>query len=266
MGRLGLILVLLMGASCARTPALVEKGLPQELVIYYFYDELCASCDGLEKFNEIAARELEGVRDRYPYTLQTANVYIKANRELYTRVTDEMGLDRGSLELPLLIIGGRVFQGYEAISRNLREMFLVAGEDLFINRRVYNPGTRKTGKDLFQDYPINNDHLTLVYFYRITCDECNRVKPLIDALPAAVSLGDRDIPLDIIRINTRSGNNNERVAAFFEEYQVPDDDRMVPIIFLSHTYLAGAEAIESRLQAALIESSPGFRKNILPDH
>ncbi|MDR2631135.1 MAG: hypothetical protein LBC60_09450 [Spirochaetaceae bacterium] len=59
------------------------------------------------------------------------------------------------------------------------------------------------------------------------------------------------VPLDIIRINTRSGNNSERVTAFFDRYQVPDEDRMVPIIFLADSYLAGFQAITVVLDARL---------------
>jgi hypothetical protein len=124
---------------------------------------------------------------------------------------------------------------------------LTAGEDLFVNKRVYNPGKKKTGKELFDDYRTRPGHLSLVYFYRITCEECGKVTPLIDSLPGNIKVEGRALPLDIIRINTRSGNNAERIAAFFERYQVPDEDRMVPIVFLADTYLAGHEAIAAGL-------------------
>jgi hypothetical protein len=124
---------------------------------------------------------------------------------------------------------------------------LSAGEDLFVYKRVYNPKEKKTGDRLFEDYSIQPDHLSLVYFYRTTCDECGKVTPFINSLPEKIMLGARALPPDIIRINTRSGNNSERIAAFFEQYQVPDEDRMVPIVFLADTYLAGYEAITTGL-------------------
>ncbi|MDR3166664.1 MAG: hypothetical protein LBT93_01865, partial [Treponema sp.] len=166
-------------------------------------------------------------------------------------IIDSLGLDGNTLELPLLIAGGRIFSGNERIAQNLREALLTAGEDLFVHKRVYNPKEKKTGDRLFADYRIRPDHLSLVYFYRITCEECGKVTPFIDSLPGNVTVEGTAVPLDIIRINTRSGNNSERIAAFFEQYQVPDEDRVVPIVFLADTYLAGYAAITAGLVPAL---------------
>jgi hypothetical protein len=57
--------------------------------------------------------------------------------------------------------------------------------------------------------------------------------------------------VDIIKINTRSGNNGERITAFFDAYQVPDEDRVVPIVFTASGYYAGLERISKDLPAEL---------------
>jgi hypothetical protein len=124
-------IALLFATACSKPP--VKAALPARIDIYYFYDELCASCDGTEEFRTIAEEALAGVREQYPYAIHTNNVFRKSGRELYERITGEMGLDRDMLELPLLIADGRVFQGNEGIARNLREAFLSAGERLFGN-------------------------------------------------------------------------------------------------------------------------------------
>ncbi|MDR2029385.1 MAG: hypothetical protein LBP93_07600 [Treponema sp.] len=252
------LLVFTFGTGCNREtggvpePALLrEADLPERVELYYFYEELCQSCDGAAEFDAIAAAELEGVRDRYPYAIHRINVFLQGNQGLYQGMLDSLGLDRSAPELPLLIAGGRVFSGNEGIAKNLREAFLTAGEDLFVYKRVYNPAEKKTGDQLFDDYSIQPDHLSLVYFYRTTCGECGKVTPLINSLPEEITVGDRALPLDIIRMNTRSGNNSERIAAFFDQYQVPDEDRMVPIVFLADTYLAGYEAISAGLVPCL---------------
>ena len=250
--------VLAFGTGCSREAGGVSEPasppaaeLPDRVDMYYFYEELCLSCDWSAEFDETAAAELDGVRDRYPYAIHRINVFLGENRELYRRTFDSLGLDPDALELPLLIAGGRVFSGNEGIERNLREAFLTAGEDLFVYKRVYNPKEKKTGDRLFADYRIQPDRVSLVYFYRITCEECGRVTPFINSLPEKITAAGTALPLDIIRINTRSGNNSERIAAFFEQYQVPDEDRMVPIVFLADTYLAGYEAVAAGLVPAL---------------
>jgi len=237
----------------------------EKIIAYFFYEELCSLChDDEEKFLSILKDKLPlAERDQYPNNFQSTNIYNTVGRQTYVRVTDELGLDREMLQTPFLVLGGRVFQGYDSISSNIRETYLTAAEDLYVYNRPYNPLTRKTGANLFDDYPVNPDNVSIVYFYRITCPECAQVTPIINALPKTISVNGREQALDIIRINTRSGNNSERVTAFFDAWQVPDKDRMVPIVFFSDTYLAGIEAISSELQQNLRKPAKPWR--LLPE-
>jgi thiol-disulfide isomerase/thioredoxin len=263
---IAILLVLVLNAGCSRETGRVpepdsprQAELPDRVELYYFYEELCLSCDGAAEFDKIAETGLAGIRDRYPYVIHRINVFLQGNRELYQRICDSLGLDRNNLELPVLIAGGRVFSGNERIRENFREAFLTSGEDLFVNKRVYNPKEKKTGAELFTDYSIRPDHLSMVYFYRTTCEECGKVTPFIDSLPENIRVDGKALSLDVIRINTRSGNNSERIAAFFEQYQVPDEDRVVPIVFLADTYLAGYEAVAAGLIPRL-ETTPRLNR------
>jgi hypothetical protein len=222
---------------------------------------LCGSCeDSKDRFISILGEKLPfAEREQYPNSFHLTNVYENVGRTQYVRVTDDLGIDREMLTFPLLILGGRVFQGFDSIGSNIREAYLTAAEDLYVYKRPYNPKTRKTGENLFDDYSVNPDNITIVYFYRITCEECGQVTPIVNALPKTVSVDGRERSVDVIRLNTRSGNNGERVAAFFEAWQVPDKDRMVPIIFFSDSYLAGIEAISSGLSKGLSNKAIPWR-------
>jgi thiol-disulfide isomerase/thioredoxin len=240
--------------------SLEGKGLPEKVELFFFYEQSCEICDELEQFYETLFEELPSEdRALYPHLIYTINTVSAEGRKTYERVTDAMGLDRLLLQAPLLIAGGRVFQGHETIADNIREAFLTAAEDIFVNQRFYNPALKKTGPRLFDDYSLNPGHVTLVYFYRIVCPYCEKASPVIDSLPKTIVSGGREVPLDIIRINTRSGNNNERVMAFFEKYQVPDDKRRVPIVFLAGGYLSGVEPITGEL-AGQLALQPGVNK------
>lgn len=241
-------LVLLI-CGCSRTEPTPE--LPEEITLYYFHDTVCGSCDGAERFYDLASQELAGVRERYPYRIVVANVYETEGRDLYGQVTDELGLDRDSLSLPLMIAGGKVYSGLDTIGDNLQEAYLVAGEDLFDRGMVYNPKIKNTGDTLFENFAPDPKKATLLYFYRITCEECGQTAPVIDALPAAVTVDGRKVEVEILRINTRSGNNGERITALFEAYQVPQEDQKVPIVFLAQGYLAGYDAIFSEAVSRL---------------
>jgi thiol-disulfide isomerase/thioredoxin len=243
----------------AGPPSITAPASPAEqekINAYFFYEELCGLCrTDIDQFQAILQEKLPfAEREQYPNNIHIANAHESAGRSLYVEVTDELGLDRENLQSPLLILGGRVFQGYDNISANIREAYLTAAEDLYINKKPYKPRTKKTGDELFADYPVTPDHVTIVYYYRITCPECAKATPLIDALPTHIVVNGVEKPLDIIRINTRSGNNNERIAAFFEAWHVPDSDRMVPILFFAGSYLAGYEAISGNLQQRLSQT------------
>jgi hypothetical protein len=253
----------LSGAAVPDAPApnaaVPEAADPREPVrAYFFYEELCSLCQtDQERFTSILREKLPlAERDQYPNAFYMINAYSTTGRQEYVRVTDDLGLDRSALQFPFLALGGRVFQGYDSIANNIREAYLTAAEDLYVYGRPYNPRLRKTGDSLFDDYPVNPDHVTLVYYYRVTCPECAKVTPLIDALPETAPTAAGERPLDIIRINTRSGNNGERIAAFFEAWQVPDGDRVVPIVFFPDSYFAGYEAISGALQRLGGEAGP----------
>ena len=232
--------------------SLEGKTLPDKVELFYFYEQSCEVCDELDEFYRILSEHLpHELRDQTPHLIYTINTFSIEGRKTYEKLTGAMGLDRSLLQVPLLVAGGRIFQGNETIANNIREAFLTAAEDLFVNQKFYNPALKKSGPRLFEDYPLNPSHITLVYFYRIVCPYCEEANPVINSLPQTLTLDGRQIPLDIIRINTRSGNNNERVMAFFDHYQVPNEDRKVPIVFLAGTYLSGPEAIGAELLTRL---------------
>ena len=54
-------------------------------------------------------------------------------------------------------------------------------------------------------------------------------------------------PQQVVRINTRSGRNDEVIQAFFAMYGVPEEEQMVPIVFTARGYLAGYDAISADL-------------------
>ncbi|GHU78997.1 hypothetical protein FACS189462_4380 [Spirochaetia bacterium] len=220
-------------------------------------------CSVLTEYYAILDEQIPGdVRERYPHDFLTYNVFQTVGKAEYERITDEMGFDRDSLSLPFMIAGGRVFQGLDTIKNNILEAYLTVGEELFVYKRVYSPAAKKTGPRLFEDYPVSADHANIVFFYRTTCPQCAQIIPVIDELAPSVTAGGVTYPLDITRFNTRAGNNNERISAFFEAYNVPDEDRLVPIIFFGDSYLTGVEPIKAELQSRL-EKAPDPSSKIL---
>ena len=90
--------------------------------------------------------------------------------------------------------------------------------------------------------------VSAVYFYREDCEECQDMAHFWDSFPEE---------FQIAELESRTGDNGTQIRRLFEEYQVPDEDQMVPFVFLKDTYLAGQESIEGNLQK-MLEGGEGF--------
>jgi len=235
-----------------------ENNLPDMIQMFFIYDEICANCDGTEDFFALVHEQLGDVT--HPYVIETINIYSAGGQGRFEFFAGELlDVDASTLLLPVLIVNGLAYQGMNAIAGNLLEAVLTAGNDLFVRGHVFNPRYQRDGVELFADYTADPDNLTLVYFYRTVCPACLEVEPLIDALPEVVDIDGRRVYVDLIRINTRSGNNRERVIAFFEAYNVPDQYRRVPIIFTASGFYTGPEAIAGMLEGLGQSDRLGFR-------
>lgn len=92
----------------------------------------------------------------------------------------------------------------------------------------------------------------LRYVYIPACESCAKVKKLLTQLPERLPLqdgGEEEAPLEIESIDLTESLN--LVEGLFDAYAVPEADRIVPIVFLSGSYIAGGDAILAELPAAL---------------
>jgi hypothetical protein len=124
--------------SGARPPELVEK-----VELYYFYEGLCESCGKPGKYFAMLNEKLpSNERNRYPNDFPVYNVYRAFGRSKYEQITDSMDINRDTLTLPVLIAGGRVFQGFETIA----DSYLAGAEAISAGLQSYlerSPGSAK---------------------------------------------------------------------------------------------------------------------------
>ena len=250
-----LLPLLLILAACGNnnTPEAPPRELPDRLEMFFIYEESCAACDGTEDFFAL----LHDIDIPYPYMVYTVNIYDQGGPQRFEELAqDLLGADAGSLRLPVLILHGRAYQGMNDIAANLHEAVLTAGHDLFTMGYVFNPRYKRTGPELFADYIINPGSITLVYFYRIVCPACEEIEHFFEALPEEVN----GMPVEVIRINTRSGNNRERLLAFLDFYNVPNEYRRVPIVFTADGFYGGPDNITELFSSGLEQiSRPGLQ-------
>lgn len=195
----------------------VEK----KVMIYFFHDTACGSCDGTKEFRELVTKQLEPYKQSCPYELFLFNIFKNNERENAAAILSQYDVEIGSLYFPVVMVNGRIYEGMEAIQQNLKAEFLGQTE------------------------------LKALYFYRDDCDECNQLKPYLDSLPDEVAIDGENIPFRLDMLASRSGNNGEILRQFFIKWNVPEEKQMVPFMILGDQYLAGIDDIQENLLSML---------------
>jgi len=120
------------GAS-AEVSAPQELALSKTIEMFYFFDEICTSCIDDELFFQLFREEASDVADMYPYRLIPVNVARASGRQVFADRMAEFGHPIENITFPVMMVNSHLYQGYESIRQNIREAFLVAGEDIFID-------------------------------------------------------------------------------------------------------------------------------------
>ena len=73
----------------------------------------------------------------------------------------------------------------------------------------------------------------------------------MESLPEILDCNGTETSFHLISLNSREGDNGKLIREMFETYNVPEEDQMVPFVFLTDSYLAGEEAIRDNLETKL---------------
>lgn len=102
----------------------------------------------------------------------------------------------------------------------------------------------------------------VVYVYVTACESCAKVEDILNNLPEQIKVqtkkGEVISAVNVEKIEL--SENLSQVQKLFETCQVPEEDRITPIIFVGENYLAGVQKIEEHLYSWLSEG-----KGFLPE-
>lgn len=216
---------------------------PEEFV---YFDDTCSVCDVSQDDLDIVdifyfydtkedadiSSVVEDQLSKYNYELHSYDVL--ENAIFFEDFMYDLNLQTSSF--PIIVIGGNILS--KNFDKDLEEQLLVHFEEQRNNVDVVFENSLKTD-ELFNQFEVDVNKNTLLYFYRIGCESC------INITDTMLKIDESQV--DILRFNTRSGRNIDRLYVLFDKYQVLEEDRVVPIIFLNDTYLAGDEAINEFL-------------------
>jgi len=101
---------------------------------------------------------------------------------------------------------------------------------------------------LFSSFVQAQEQLCLYFFYGEGCPHCGRVEPFIEQIQS----DDPTVQVKIFEVyNERE--NTLLLQSYFESYNVPQNQRGVPVVFIGDTYLVGDTPILENLEAKIEE-------------
>lgn len=253
------VLIFIMGFFLLPDAALAIRAEPVEsgadsVPIYYFYHNPCAACDTEGEFVEFFNQEVGDVKESAQYHMTLVNVF-QAGEELMNQAAEEAGVPQESRKAPLLIVGNRWIQGEGAIQKQFRPLFCqvfgienssVPGESA-ANQK--DSGASSLSEPEAEGLPpIDKNSLYLRYYYTASCQDCQKVKPLLD------QAGEQVAGLRIDRLSLADTTRVPEIQELFRRFDVPEGQRQVPIVFWENGYLSGVTAISEGLQEAAASS------------
>lgn len=215
--------VLWMSTLCA-------AGQEEELLpIYFFHNTACGSCDGTEEFVQTVRDQISYYKEDAPYELLMYNVFKTGGLQEWEKVKETYGLEKEDYFFPVMVLDGVMYTGMDQIKSELHRAYLQASD------------------------------IAALYFYREDCQECIDMEPFWKTVSEELQNGTLEAEGRILALESRTGENGTRIRTLFEQYEVPQEDQMVPFVFLEEGYLAGQESIESELKE-MLKTGNGFTK------
>ena len=190
--------------------------------VLYFYENYCESCDPEAEFAKDFF-ELTGIAlSRCDF--KGYNVARSGGRSAFEEFCREHSLEDAAL--PLTEVDGRA-----STSEAMRF-------ERICPRRPF----------------LGRARIAVLYLYVPACESCARAVQELDALPESVQVRRGDmtfeskVTVEKIDVSARS----DVAMQLFEQYEVPDEQRITPSVFFGEHYLSGADAIEKNL-AQMVE-------------
>ena len=198
-----------------------EPSTPDTTRLYYFYDEVCASCDPRSEFFDLVRDRTQGVTLPEDYDVSCYNTFTDQT-DILNRVCDAFGIPEDDRQLPLFVSSEGYASGETAITQQLRHLICT-------------------------HYGLA-DGKTLWYYYRPTCSDCSRIEEFFTDTFAA------NPEFSVIWVDTTDAEPKATFKEKLAEWNVPDDEWQIPFLVDENgLYLSGDKQIEAELESFLAE-------------
>lgn len=100
-----------------------------------------------------------------------------------------------------------------------------------------------------------NKQIEIVYFYFNACPSCNIVEKKLEEIQKYADYNNNKNRIKIIMYEVTNQNNYGLLLKYFDLYNIPDNKRILPIVFIGNTYLSGEAEIQSNLKGIIKENN-----------
>lgn len=203
------------------------------LEIVYIYDNPCASCDSEGEFLAFLDESIGEHRSSISINVKMINAFTVSS-SVVDALYQTYEVPQGDQNLPMVLIGSSYLSGETAIQEQFTKVFLAERDR----------ATADTSKQS-----------TVHYFYVPSCSACDDVSSFFETLEESYVL-DHSVPevrtnLVINRYDASDPAVRAALHELFKRYEVPEQKRQVPIVFLTETYLSGFQTIQEALADAI---------------
>ena len=113
--------------------------------------------------------------------------------------------------------------------------------------------------------PISTKDSLVYYFYKDYCPYCAELEPLISGLPDQIILPDGSTSkIKLVCLNKVEEKYEKIITDFYEEHNIPEDERYVPAVVVGNKYLYLKESIEDQLMNSLV-AGEGLQTEMLEE-
>lgn len=213
-----------------------------------FYNNACAACREDQDIEELYRQSVPlEIRERYQ--LRIYNVFQESSLEVYENLCEQTGVSGQSMEMPALHVQGKWLYGYEAIEKEAADLLKNGDAD---------DGTEKNKEketekvDEKQPAAVNpelqdawkTEQPLIVFFNTYSCEDCEKIKEYLEQIK-------EEHTVNVLSYNIAESDYVNMIKAWFQIYQVEDQEQQVPILFYGNTYRSGVDEITEHLEKDL---------------
>ncbi len=225
---------------------MVQTVTAAPIEVSYYYEEVCASCDGTKEFYELYNRVFSSEdKKTFEAKISTYNVFMDSCRIQYEEVKEELQIPAGT-SLPVLVIEEHWISGHDSMEAQMRELLMnreetetVPEEDGLVQATAAVDLEQKKDEGFWQDLysVIEEAKLPVVMLFSTNnCEDCQFVKKWF---------AEQELSIQLVEYNIIEHGCLDELKSIFTQYGVPEEKQKVPAVFLGEEYLIGKAETQS---------------------